>query len=145
MKKLLFLTAFLFGVCFFVNIVSAVTWHVSNEFNVGLNVPTELGNGDPIPPGDVLEYVILSATPQITDVKKVISTRDTNVKITLPKEGRFIFGIKVLRYTVAEDGTETLVAGSRVLWSDSPENGPEPWGVQFYFPVQMPTGFKVLE
>lgn len=127
-----------------VGVAFAQTWHTANQATVEWDAVTVLGNGDPLPAGDTVEYVVYLANA-ITDPNKdnpseVATIPDTSHLITLNVEGSYFVGVKAVRKIA--DGT--VVGESEVAWSDDPQycqNG-ETFGLRYFQPPAAPVNMR---
>jgi len=137
----------LFAVLFLVllaGVALAQTWHTANQATVAWDAVTTIDNGDPLPAGDTIEYVVYLSNA-ITDPNKdnpveVARTTDTSQLITLNVEGSYFVGCKAIRKIA--DGTE--VGESVVAWSDDPQyvlNG-ETFGLRYFLAPSAPGNLR---
>jgi len=115
MKKII-LAAILIVIALPLNLYAVDYWESANSRTIGWDAVTSLSNGNPIPEGDVIEYVIYTANEDKTNIAEMGKTTDTTFVVTLSEEGRKIVGVK----TVRKRGEEIL-SESEVAWSDDPQ------------------------
>lgn len=126
------------------------SWHTANQVTVSWDPVTTLGNDTSLPEGSIIKYELFMANmitdPNKTNPASIGITDQTSYTLTLNVEGRFLLGIKTLRYVLEADGvTETLVESSDYGWTDDPEivaNG-QTFGVRYFLPPGKIKGFKL--
>jgi len=128
----------------FTGIAFAQTWHTVNQATVEWDAVTALDNGDPLPAGDTIEYVVYLANA-ITDPNKdnpseIETITATQSTITLNVEGSYFVGVKAVRKIA--DGTN--VGESEVAWSDDPQfvQGGETFGLRYFLPPAAPGNMR---
>ena len=128
----------------FTGIAFAQQWYTANQATVEWDAVTTLDNGDPLPPTDIMEYVVYLANA-ITDPNKdnpseIATTTSTSQLITLNVEGSFFVGVKAVRKIA--DGT--VVGESEVAWSDDPQfvQGGETFGLRYFLPPAAPGNMR---
>jgi hypothetical protein len=118
-------------------------WHAANQATVAWDAVTLLANGNPVPPGDVIDYKIYLANA-VTDPDKATPAliqegiAETQYTITLNAEGKYFVGFQAARKV---EGVEVGVSG--ITWSDDPEEAPIPFGLLYYAPPADVTGLSV--
>lgn len=123
----------------------ALTWHTANQSTVAWDPVTTLGNGDPIPAGTHVEYVVYLAN-SVTDPNKqnpveVWRGPETMATITLNREGSYFVGVRGIR---VQTDTSTDLNQSIIGWSDDPAvvaNG-ETFGINYFYPPSAATGLR---
>jgi hypothetical protein len=112
-------------------------WHIANQATVGWDAVTQLDNGDPLPAGDVVQYVVLLANaltdPNKTNPAEVGTVTALEYTVTLNVEGRYLVGIRAERIVEGTKVSESIVA-----WSDDPAyvaNG-ETFGLSYFRPLK---------
>jgi hypothetical protein len=128
----------------FTGIAFAQTWHTVNQATVAWDAVTALDNGDPLPAGDTIEYVVYLANA-ITDPNKdnpseIETITATQSTITLNVEGSYFVGVKAVRKIA--DGTN--VGESEVAWSDDPQfvQGGATFGLRYFLPPAAPGNMR---
>jgi hypothetical protein len=141
MKKFLSAIAILL---IFSGIAFAQTWHTTNQATVEWDSVAILSNGDPLPAGDTVEYVVYLANavtdPDKNNPSEIATITATSHLITLNVEGSYFIGVKALRKI--SDGT--VVGESEVAWSDDPQycqNG-ETFGLRYFLPPAAPGNMR---
>ena len=119
-----------------VGVAFAQTWHTATQATVEWDPVSTLSNGDPLPAGDTMEYVVYLANA-ITDPAKdnpseVATITATSHLITLNVEGSFFVGVKAVRKLA----DATVVGESEVAWSDDPQyvQGGATFGLRYFLP-----------
>lgn len=134
MKKRWIMVAVL--VLLMTGIAFAQTWHTTNQATVEWDAVTTIDNGDPLPAGDTIEYVVYLANaitdPNKTNPAEVATITGTSQLITLTAEGSYFVGVKAVRKIA--DGTN--VGESAVAWSDDPQyvQGGVTFGLRYFLP-----------
>jgi len=131
MKKMLMSLFLIMSVLLFCSTASAIvdSWMPANQVTIAWDAVTTLGDGSAITSGGTVEYEVVRASADKSDIQVLWSGPETQVQLTLVAYGRMIFGIKSL---LIVDGQR--VSESEYGWSDDPEvvGSAGTFGVLFY-------------
>lgn len=115
----------------------AMTWHVSNQWNVRWDAVTQDSEGNPIA-AENIEYSVVYALENKVDPIEVWRGSETQATITLNVQGQYLLGVIAHRVLAGEE-----MAKSETSWSDDPAVVGEPgiWGIMRFLPPVKPGGF----
>ena len=115
----------------------AMTWHVSNQWNVKWDAVTQDSEGNPIP-AENIEYSIIYALEDKADTQEAWRGPETQATITLDIQGQYLLGVIAHRMHEGEEVTKSDVAWSDDIASVGPAGI---WGIMRFLPPQKVSGF----
>lgn len=146
MKKVwtLFIITWILFAILAVKVAIAQTWVTANQATIAWDAVTVNSDGDPLPPGETMEYVVYLANA-VTDLNKanpteVATTSTLSQVITLNVEGQFFVGVRSVR----KAGDGTVLGQSIIIWSDNPAYvlGGQTFGIRYFKSPAAPTGLR---
>jgi hypothetical protein len=93
-----------------------INWITTNQITVHWDAVTTLENGDALPAGDVIRYLVYAVEYPDGDRSAPVVINDvdtTDAVITLSSEGKYIWGVRPVRFIEGE-----LVSQGGISWSD---------------------------
>jgi hypothetical protein len=124
---------------------NAIEWKAANQISIAWDAPTTLIDGQPIPADMVFKYdVYLSNADTDPDKANPVKlnaapTAALEYVITLNAEGRYIPGVKALRF----DAAGAQVSESEINWSDvNGDMTPNPFGLIHYLAPTAPGNLR---
>ena len=133
---IVFIFAALAMLLFIVPRAGAVDYLIANQLTLTWEATP------PVNEGESIEYAIYQAPASDKNAAvKLWQGPQLEYTVTFSDEGLWIFGIETYRI-VDVDGTPTAVSNSAIGWSDDVIVAPTPFGVRYYLPPPMATGFK---
>ncbi len=116
----------------------AFTWVAANQADVAWDAVTTLMDGEPVPATDTIKYKVYLKDESDT-ISEIQETDQVQLTITFPIDGKFLVGVKAVRYR----GTEWLGA-SAISWSDAGGvTAPDPFGITSYRKPAKPQGMRM--
>lgn len=117
MKKILYVLMFALIVVFLSSVAAMAVdqWVTANSATIAWDAVTEATDGGPLAEGAIVEYEVFVAKENLSGVVSVWRGSETTAVITLPKQGRFMAGIKTW---LVVDGLDE--AESPTVWSNDP-------------------------
>lgn len=134
MKKIIMILVF--AVCLsFPSMILAQNWYITDQGTIEWDAVTVLGNGDPIPIGDIVQYQVYLCRydePKENAVPEGSPTDLTEYTFTLVNEGRYWVGVRALR---TPQGETEAIPSPGIAWSDDPLvcESSETFGFKLYF------------
>lgn len=130
--------------CVFVALALVVIFHTNAgalEYKIANKITLGWDATAPVNAGESIEYAIYQApeSDKLSAVK-LWQGPELEYTVTLAEEGIFLFGLETYRL-VDIGGTIEKVSNSAIGWSDDPAVAPVPFGVRYYLPPPMGTGF----
>jgi len=146
MKKVInVLLAIAFFMCYVATPAIAITWVNANQATFAWDAVTTDGDGDPIPAGFTIKYVVRTVAAGADKATAVIEDYNgdgvgndadaitaTQATVTFAAKGSYIVGTESLQ---VEDSTGDIVSRSqRLSWSDNPADcqGGVDFGIRFF-------------
>lgn len=119
MKRIVILMLFLLMIASFVH--AEIHWYVGRNFTVAWDPVTVLEDGNSIPDGSAIKYVVMISDylgdPDKLNPQEYTGTYNTQFNVEISEEGHYLVGVKAQRVIV---DLEEIVTESEVSWSDDP-------------------------
>ena len=123
----------------------AIEWKAANQVTIAWDATTTLIDGQPIPAGAIIKYnVYLSNADTDPDKINPIKLNAEPIDalqyvVTLNTEGKYIAGVKALRF----DAAGAQVSESDTNWSDvNGDMTPNPFGLVHYIAPEPPGNLR---
>lgn len=121
--------------------VFAIDWHVADQGTFKWLSVTTMDNGEKLPNDAIIKYQVYLKNLNTGEMSFINETEELQATVTFPNEGKYITGIKAIRYL-----NENIVNESKdISWGDDPRYSPVPFGFTFYMRPAQTEGIEKKE